>query len=292
MVKSQTRAGFTLIEVLVSIGIISLLLSLLVPAIQVSREAARRTMCQNNMKQIGLALHLHHDQFGQLPRGTTNEQGPPFRNRAWSSQILAFLERPTLQKEADLVFASGRMFSSQDPLSIRIPTYNCPSDPRLKESPLVPDFGARVGMLSYMGVAGTDAIARNGMLSAGAPVTFSGVVDGTSNTLLIGERPPSTDLMFGWWFAGIGQDGAGSLDSHLGTNEVNLRFPSCPDRGFGLGQGDLYEPCSTLGFWSLHSDGANFGFTDGSVRMLGPMDRSVLNALATRAGREVVKQEF
>lgn len=282
------RSGFSLVEVLVTIGIISILMALVVPAVQRAREAARRVQCQNQIKQLALALQMHNDQFGALPSATEVE-AETLQTRAWPSRILSFVEQQGIEKLVEEAYRSPeRVFREGRPVSVRVPTFVCPSDPRTKQSPVVPKYGFRIGLLSYLGCSGTNLRSRDGVLYGNSEVSMSDIIDGTSNTILLGERPPSADLRLGWWLLGIGQDGQGSLDSHLGTREINRRYGDCPLVGRGLAKGDLWDPCSTTQFWSLHGDGANFAFADGSVRMLNPMNSAVFQALGTRNGGEVI----
>ena len=122
---------------------------------------------------------------------------------------------------------------------------------------------------------------------------MSSITDGTSHTLLVGERPPSADLQFGWWYAGIGQRFTGSADHVLGVREPNLQpvmvgsacgpgnYPYTSALGFD-------DPCEMFHFWSPHPGGANFALADGSVRFLRYAADPILPALASRAGGEAV----
>ena len=110
---------------------------------------------------------------------------------------------------------------------------------------------------------------------------------------MFGERPPSADLRFGWHYASVGQDGAGSLDSVIGVRDPNVASESeyrpCGIGPFSFNAGRADDSCSVFHYWSLHPGGANFAFADGSVRFLSYSADSILPALATRAGGEVVE---
>ncbi len=126
----------------------------------------------------------------------------------------------------------------------------------------------------------------------GSKVRFADIVDGTSNTLLAGERPPSPDFWFGWWYAGAGEAGTGAGDMVLGARELNVNASTytaaCPVGPYSFKPGKIQEMCDVFHFWSLHDGGANFLFCDGSVRFLTYSADSILPALATRAGGEIV----
>jgi prepilin-type processing-associated H-X9-DG protein len=122
-------------------------------------------------------------------------------------------------------------------------------------------------------------------------VRLADITDGTSCTLMAGERPPSADCWYGWWYAGYGQAGTGSADMLLGARERNLGGPyvsSCPPGPYRFQAGRVENQCDLFHFWSLHPGGAHFLFADGSVRFLAYSAADILPALATRAGGEAV----
>ena len=150
--------------------------------------------------------------------------------------------------------------------------------------------GKQVAFSSYLGLGGSDLRSADGVVYCNSNVRLADIRDGLSSTLLAGERPPSADLFFGWWYAGYGQRGTGSTDMTLGVREVNVRgprFSGCAPGPYHFARGQLSNQCDQFHFWSLHAGGANFAFCDGSVRFLGYAADSVLPALATRAGGEV-----
>ncbi len=298
MCNSSRRRGFTLIELLVAIAIIGILTGLVLGAVQKVRAAAARADCQNRLKQLALALHHRHDAFGVLPpghRSKTNPQKQP--DSGWTLDILPELEQKAVYDAATLAYRQVPVpFLSppHTPLATVIAAFACPTDPRVRESQFSISEQLRVALTSYLGVSGTDSVSRLGVLFSDSKVRLTDVTDGTSNTLMIGERPPSHDFRLGWWYAGHGQDGKGSAEMILGVRESKLlatpfgspcgpgpyRFTPAP-LGFA-------DPCGAFHFWSPHTGGANFAFCDGSVRFLRYDADAVLPALATRAGGEVV----
>src|SRR5207244_2898670 len=140
------------------------------------------------------------------------------------------------------------------------------------------------------GVEGTNQTTKDGVLFLDSRVRLEDVKDGTSHTLMVGERPPSADLVFGWWYAGWGQSKDGSGDMVLGVREryVSDLAPGCPRGPYAYGPGKVNNQCDTFHFWSTHIGGAHFLFADGSVHFLLYSAAPLLPALATRAGGESV----
>lgn len=298
MRSTPSRPGFTLIELIVVIGIVGILMGLLLGAVQKVRAAAARADCQNRIKQLALALHHRHDAVGALPpghRSLSNPQKQPYSG--WSLDILPELEQGSLYTAATLAYRQTP-YPFLDPphtgLTAVFPAFACPMDSRVREAQFSPIDSLRVALTSYLGVSGTDSGSRNGVLFSDSKVKLTDVTDGTSNTLLIGERPPSHDYHLGWRYAGLGQDGKGSAEMILGVRERKLLIspPGSPcgpgPYPFAAAPLGFADPCGAFHFWSPHSGGANFAFCDGSVRLLRYDADSVLPALATRAGGEVV----
>jgi prepilin-type N-terminal cleavage/methylation domain-containing protein/prepilin-type processing-associated H-X9-DG protein len=318
MLRSGHRAGFTLIELLVVIAIIAILIGLLVPAVQKVREAASRTQCVNNLKQIGLACHNYHD---------TNKKFPPALQRtstkpqdmwyvSWMARILPFVEQDVIGRRVPgeyqriytpWGFAATGKNAPHEALSIEMPLYKCPSEPRNLVHPLANVGWGQypVAFTTYLGNSGVNSRTKDGIFYASSAVTMMMVTDGTSNTILVGERPPSLDLYFGWWYAGagfvdIGMGGqqVGVGDVILGAREVYYAADSydgvggphrsCPTSFVNFQPGDIIDPCHQVHFWSLHPGGSNFCFTDGSVRFLSYSVDPMMPALVTRAGGEVI----
>ena len=150
-------------------------------------------------------------------------------------------------------------------------------------------YGLIVGPTAYLGVNGINQENCDGVFYYKSSTRFRDVTDGLTNTLCVGERPPSSDFTWGWWYAGVGSD-FGALDHTLGVREISRgafqRICGTPDPIFTHGSIDS-SPCEASHFWSLHPNGANFLFADGSVKFVSYEAVSVLPAIATRSGNEV-----
>jgi prepilin-type N-terminal cleavage/methylation domain-containing protein/prepilin-type processing-associated H-X9-DG protein len=285
-----SRPGFTLLELLVVIAIMAIMLGLLVAAVQRVRASAARLKCLNNLKQIGLALHAYHGSHGRLPPGVSNANGEPYPFMSWNARLLPFLEQEGLWKLTTVAYAQQPFFLANPPhvgLATLMPVYLCPSDGRIQQ------IGGIKGLMraytSYLGVEGTDQFSEDGVLYLNSTVRLTDISDGTSNTLMVGERPPSADGVLGWWYAGHGQAKDGSAEMVLGAREqlASGYFPGCISGPKDFGPGRLDNQCDALHFWSLHPGGANFLFADGSARFLTYSVNPLMPALATRADGEV-----
>ena len=286
------RRAFTQIELIVVIGILAILLGILLPAVQKVRAAAARTQCTTLLKQIALALHSYHDAQKRLPPGCSYLDGKSRQpHMSWHTRLLPYLEQEALWRQSLEAFQENLFFETPPHLPIAsrvVPHYVCPSDPKSQLPHAFPGF--TVGFTDYLGVWGTSRRQRDGILFLDSEVRNADIVDGASNTLLVGERPPSADGVFGWWYAGWGQLKDGSIEMVMGVNEMNdgPRHRQCPRGPYAFGPGELQNQCDSYHFWSLHSGGANFAFADGSVRFLRYSARNIMPALATRAGGEAV----
>lgn len=307
MPTTSNRAGFTLVELLLTITIMALLLALTAPAVQSAREAARKTECQSHQHQIAIALQSFHDIENVLPPAHwqaadnppalypgypwpgANQRGYYY---SWMARILPYIERNSEHSRID--FSSDGVMDPwphpQVPLpgepylnSLEFQVYRCPSDPRHRGAGVFAELDDgrifEIRHTSYLGVNGTDQFAFDGAIFVNSRVNLTSILDGTTNTFLIGERPPTRDGWFGWWFADAGmKPWFGSPGVVLGTNEIihqdfecfpwgptSANYQPVADELADDGQG--YE-LHAWHFWSYHPGGAYFAFADGSVRFI------------------------
>lgn len=295
--SGRMRSAFTLVELLVVLAVVGLLVGLLLPAVQMVREGARRTECLNRVRQLGLGMLGHEAQRGSLPSGIAPVSARPYGSQTWLQAILPFVEQQAVadQAEADYQVLPSP-FVGHAGMRTVIPLYQCPSDPDAGQPQWTHEFRL-VALTSYLGVNGTDWEREDGVLFLNSALRLAEIPDGQSNTLLIGERPHSPDFWYGWWYAGHGQLGTGSGDMLLGVRERKAPAPAglttwledCPPGPYQYVAGRRGQQCDTLHFWSDHPGGAVFALCDGSVRFISYEANELLPALATRAGGEVAE---
>ncbi len=300
-------AGFTLVELLVVITIIGILISLLLPAVQSAREAARRAQCSNNLKQIALALHAYHEKYGSLPITTPYTNTSPFGKPGgtWFAGILPHLEQQGLYDLFDFSKAM-RDPANAEAVQIVVPLVVCPSDTSPSKGVLYdrdnlsstnpsPALGlwypASMGptqpdQCSFCSEPRPSYCCQGYNYGSRSPINnsvgmfgrypsgfkFAHVRDGLSNTLMLGETIPSQCVYMGAYSVNF---------PVAGTSIPMNTFEVCDQRG-----GIHYRAC---GFKSFHPGGAQFAMGDGSVHFLSDaIDYRTYNGLGTRAGEESV----
>jgi len=307
--------GFTLVELLVVIAIIGTLVALLLPAVQGARESARRSACNNNIRNLALACQQYHDTAGSYPSGwiVHIEQGQPQSNAegwGWGALLLPYLDQRNLHKDLavsqfrlDMVLAGrnpdsrldGNIPNMVNLIQTPLKLFICPSDTGATGVGGVNPYrmlagsganassivGTAQGVSNYVGVAGhrrvTGTAANTGVFFGNSYVRMADILDGTSNTAILGER----DTQFcnsGSWVGTQNSmqldpfqaDSSGLLsrDASMVTGYSNPKLNQPPvDDGTGNLVSMGYFLCGE-GFSSLHNGGANFAFADGSVRFI------------------------
>ncbi|MDX1970001.1 MAG: DUF1559 domain-containing protein [Planctomycetaceae bacterium] len=188
------RRAFTLIELLVVIAIIAVLIALLLPAVQQAREAARRTQCRNNLKQLGLALHNYHDNFQMFPLAiapSVYDSGTPGGSYAWrgfsaQAMMLPYMDKGSLFSSLNLNLKYDDAPNNSSTLRVRIPGFLCPSDQTFPGSNTEPgnNYVMSAGPSTFWGVGNAD---KAGLFKYYATVRVGDVTDGTSNTIAASE---------------------------------------------------------------------------------------------------------
>jgi prepilin-type N-terminal cleavage/methylation domain-containing protein/prepilin-type processing-associated H-X9-DG protein len=295
----KPRPGFSLIELLVVIGILGVLLGLILPAVQNAREAAARVACLNSLKQIGLALQNFHSTHGRFPPLPVRRSSPSDPNQllSWMALILPEMEQDSLYRSSVQACRLDPNTLHDPPhvgLSTVVRSYVCQDDGRIF-TPLTDRFQVRAAFTSYVGIAGAIPPGANvqsmGALGPGPGCRLTDITDGASQTIMVGERPPPDSLQAGWWYPEYWT----YIAELRGPNNflvfnAGILFPQgdgcLVSRYFGPGRTD--NPCDRYHLWSFHPGGANFLFADGSAQYLPYTADSLMIALATRSGGEVV----
>jgi prepilin-type N-terminal cleavage/methylation domain-containing protein len=272
--------GFTLVEILVVIAIIGILIALLLPAVQMAREAARRMRCSNNLKQIGLAVHHYHDSHKTFPPGYICVE-PDFEEWGWPVFLFPYLEEDVLYNDLDVNQTRlWQVFTKEYPveygenygetlLQAPLATFRCPSD---KTANLLPaelrrydGYHARPGFepatSNYIGVSGlfdrAGTLENNGVLYGNSKVTFRDIPDGNSNTFMIGERDERCAA--GAWCGNRDPFERGVLGAYYVQGRVSIPLNERNDTG---------DDSCREGFSSPHPGGGQFVFCDASVHFI------------------------
>jgi prepilin-type N-terminal cleavage/methylation domain-containing protein/prepilin-type processing-associated H-X9-DG protein len=278
----HVRRGFTLIELVMVVSIISLVIAMLLPAVFRTRERARMLQCSHYLGQLALALHNYHATHRVLPSGCVNETAPvkfgltTDNHFGWSVQILPQLDEANIWR----LFDFKRTSYQQAALTIPLPsTFCCPSSPVTTP---VQCYAA-----CHHDSPGPIDVDNSGVLYLNSSLRLKDITDGKAQTLLIGEVVPAQAP--GEWYQGT---------------EATLRNPRLPfEESFSINPSmspstaaDLYAKAAAAGtavipqqFGSFHQDGVHFAFCDGNVRYISRViDDDVLRRLGNRHDGEVV----
>ena len=281
--RRRLQPGFTLIELLVVIAIIAILIALLLPAVQQAREAARRTQCKNNLKQLGLALHNYHDTFNAFPAAqwycghlTDCTAGRPAWSHGWTwtASVMPYMDQSPIYGQID--FEKDLYDPTQIALiSTWLPTFACPSDASMRQQ--IPPSGgaagsgdtARIAATSYIANGGafnnsftenhSDHTWANGILGRDTSVKIRDITDGTTNTFLVGESIHYAftwdPTLYGHWHPPSGTACCTLTAARHGNRRLNP----------ALSASNVVKRES---FSSFHEGGAQFAMCDGSVRFI------------------------
>jgi prepilin-type N-terminal cleavage/methylation domain-containing protein/prepilin-type processing-associated H-X9-DG protein len=243
----SARRGFTLIELLVVIAILAILIGLLLPAVQKVREAAARSQCSNNLKQIGLAYHGYHDTFKHFPAGFVTPS-----NYGWGTALLPWLEQAPLQAAMKIQTTTLAVdANTQLPLSV----FQCPSD-----------AGPEISAWFTVGTGGfarSNYVTSEQVSDGNSRYRVTDITDGTSTTIVVGERDTLNNIG-GVWAGRDKREPGVTVASVMGRPNwpIDTRYAG----GATCCAADTHG--TRFAWTSLHPGGANFVFADGAVHFL------------------------
>lgn len=294
------RVGFTLIELLVVIAVIGVLVALFLPAIQSARESARRLQCGSYLRQMGLALVHHEEQYKRYPAGCkTSPNLPSLHRLLWSGAILPFLEQNTLRLSLDPDSPWDTPGSpNEKALQFRFPLFQCPSSdaprsqdieiPRRYPSTYLACASGLTARESGPGVL-LNALEVDGVFYTDSTVRQSDIMDGTSSTILIGES------LFLNTTSGPDYNGVNQLIDHwaigtpgMGPNEMSeaLGSTASPINAYRIKSSFIED--IELGYASRHTGGAQVVFADGHILFVSQnIDRDTWSAFGTRYSLDI-----
>jgi prepilin-type N-terminal cleavage/methylation domain-containing protein/prepilin-type processing-associated H-X9-DG protein len=315
---SSGQRAFTVIELLVVIAIVAILIAILLPAVQAAREAARRIQCQNNLKQIGLALHGYQDAWLSFPPAYLTQPAVDLdlgAGWAWGTLILPYLEQRPVYDAANFDFSYGSangndhrgflgLFVNRTVMRTSVSIYLCPSAGggegpiRMGGASVAGSPGQYIASAGWMDSSRSPSVGT-GVLYSNSRVAIADIRDGTSTTLIIGER--SRNLADSAWSGVLGFDSpppplctkrGWPVQSCVGPIFLVMgrSGPSSDILSGSVPNGNsLNRQAGADGYASLHAGGCQFLFCDGSVRFIKEtLAPPIFQALGSRAGGEVV----
>jgi prepilin-type N-terminal cleavage/methylation domain-containing protein/prepilin-type processing-associated H-X9-DG protein len=267
--RSKSLRGFTAVELLVVVAIVAILIALLLPAVQQAREAARRSQCKNNMKQLGLAMHNYNDTYSTLPPGWIAKDWKAETGACWGwgTSILPFADQAAIFNQINF----NRPPTVGELTQMMLPIYRCPTD----TSPNTNAVRGNYGTSNYAGNYGSQVLPGsvdaakdvNGLFYCNSSVRFASFKDGLSNTIMISERTLSSASAI-WMGVRSNQNGGDNVSACSQRTRINSVIAA---------------------FSSRHAGGAHVLMSDGAVRFVAErLDPQVWEALGTRAGGETI----
>lgn len=319
--RSKRTAAFTLIELLVVIAIIAILVSLLLPAVQQAREAARRTQCKNNLKQLGLALHSYHDVFRTFPPGYTSrtvatadpiadETGPGY---AWSFALLPYVEQKNLFEAVDTNLDAADPVNLAQVRAATFSTFLCPSDPAPVTFAVIDANGHALTLpgSNYPGIFGYGSVTMSpgnstGVFYRNSSVKIRDITDGSSNTICVGER--RSEHRFNQVADAVSADSTwyAAIPGVIRTAGMTGMMASLTEGPGSMVLGHVGQTMTMAGmpmqmhstpnqtnhivhFSSAHTGGVQFVLCDGSVHFLSEnIDYNTFRALGERSDGQVL----
>ncbi len=298
------RPAFTLIELLVVIAIIAILIALLLPAVQQAREAARRSSCKNNLKQLGIGMHNYHDTHKMLPYGYYDSNTYHGRD-CWMQQLLPYIDQAAAYKKYAANNARWVMDTPAEIKDLRVPVLMCPSDP--SSGGFGGGGGARAGGNGFQGNyvmnAGNAMMTRsstslNGLFHRNSNIRFRDITDGQTNTLLAAESIIRGKNTGGW--GGAGGYWGGANHGAYGFTTLESPNTSVADQVYSCKSTTWPNaPCRAVAGGSalrnfarsMHVGGVQVVLGDGSGRFISDnISLSIWRALGSRNGGEVISE--
>ena len=296
--RNRDRVGFTLVELLVVIAIIGILIALLLPAVQAAREAARRSQCSNNIKQILLAVHNYHDTHKVFPmgHGNTHSGVTGYIMFDWMARTLPYIEMEPLYQQIDFGVGYNVVHATNNAAQkTTVVAFQCPSHAELPQwttccggIPGVADAGAASysAITTHLVVNRADPLdpeEATGIIYGLSRLRMRDVLDGTSNTVAVSENYSDYDIDRKNFLAGYGSAYCPSSVCYLGKMWAFQNFITT---AHGINRHIISDSSAVESF---HPGGAQFGLVDGSARFISEtIDQLTLEALTTREGGETI----